>query len=169
MFKLAGIIMIVLSCGGYVFSRAEGIKEKCENLRQIRQAITYIKHEMSFSASQIDVLSEKCAEYTKGEVAEVFLRSSELLKKDKTLDFYRAWLKAKGNKELFSPDADNAVCEFFKNLGKKSIDIELDNIEKTEELIERLLITEEEKTKKDTKLTYTLGGAVSAAVIIFAL
>jgi stage III sporulation protein AB len=169
MFKLAGIIMIVLSCGGYVFSRAQSIKEKCENLRQIKQAITYIKHEMSFSAPQIDVLAEKCAQNTKGEVSEVFSKCRELLDKDKTLDFYRAWHKAKANRDFLSEEADNVVCEFFKNLGKKSIEIELDNIKKTEEILAGLLLSEEEKTKKDAKLTYTLGGAVSAAVIIFAL
>ena len=169
MFKLAGIIMIVLSCGGYVFSRAEAIKEKCENLRQIKQAITYIKHEMSFSASQIDVLAEKCANSTKGEVAEVFLKCAELLSYDRTSDFYKAWIKAKGSRVLFSEEADNAVCDFFRNLGKKSIDIELDNIKKTEEIIEGILLLEEEKTKKDAKLTYTLGCAACAAVIIFAL
>ncbi len=169
MLKFTGIIMVVLACGGYALMRSGAVKEKFENLCQIKGAVTYIKHEMSFSAPQINILCRKMSEHTKGEVAKVLSVAADFLKEDKTLDFEKAWQKAKGSKELFSEETEVAVCDFFKNLGKKSIDIELDNIKKTEERLEALIIQEEEKTKKDVKLIYTLGGAACAAIVIMAI
>lgn len=169
MYKLAGIVMIVISCSGYVFMRAGAVKARYENLCCIKSAITYLKHEMSFSASQINVLCKKMAQQTKGKVSEVLSECARLLDGDKTLDFANGWIKAKGEKQLFCQEAENIVCDFFANLGKKSIDIELDNIKKTEERLEMLILGEEEKTKKDIKLIYTLGGAACAAVVIMAV
>lgn len=169
MLKFTGLIMVVLACGSYVFTRTSAVKEKFENLCQIKSAVTYLKHEMSFSAPQINILCRKMAERTKGEVSQVLSVASDFLDQDKTLDFEKAWQKVKGTKELFSEEAESVVCDFFKNLGKKSIDIELDNIKKTEKNLEDLIIQEEEKTKKDIKLIYTLGGAACAAIVIMAI
>ena len=169
MYKFAGIIMVASACAGYVFMRAAVIKSKYKNLCQIKKAITYLKHEMSFSAAQVGVLCKEMARQTKGEVSEALSEAAELLDKDKTLDFEKAWAKAKDTQKLFSDEVEEIVWEFSKSLGKKSIDIELDNIKKTEKRLENLIIQEEEKTKKDTKLIYTLGGAACAAIVILAI
>lgn len=166
MFKFTGIIMIVLSCVFYVMKKVEVIKIKYTNFSQMRAAITRLKHEMSFSLPEMSTLCKKISEETEGEISQCFLRTSELLCNDANLSFKDAWAKAGEGLELFSPEVAKAVGEFSKNFGKKTLDIELENLQKTEKQFEILQTQEQQSYEKNKKLVYTLGATASAAVVI---
>jgi len=145
------------------------LTRKYENLKEIKKAITYLKQELSFSVSEISFLSKCMAENTKGEISHILGDVHTFLSEDKTLDFKDAWYKSKGDKSLFTFEAEKIVDSLFKDLGKRTLDIELENITKAEKRLEILESEEKEKYKKDKKLIYTLGVTACAVMLIVAI
>jgi len=166
MFKVIGIVMILVSCGIFTFSKVSVLTKKYENLKEIKKAIVCLKHELCFSVPEISVLCKVMAEKTKGEVSDVLHSAALRLEEDKTLDFETAWNDEKKNKELFSAETEKIVSTLFKDLGKMNLDIELDNIGIAEKRLEATEIEEREKYKKDKRLILTLGAALGALILI---
>lgn len=166
MYKFIGIILVLISCGAFIMQKAETIKQKTENLKELKKAVAYLKDELKFSAPEISVLCKKMADVTDGEISLLFESSAQFLEHDEKLDFNSALIKAIKDRHLFSDEGKRLLFELSQNLGKKNLEIELKNLQKSEKDLERLLLEEEEKTKKDTKLMYTLGLSLAAVFVI---
>lgn len=169
MYKVIGIVLVVAASIGFFLKKAETVEEKYENLKEMIKAVTYLKQELNFSSQELSFLCEKIADKTQGAVSDTLSEVGRILNKEKGADFKCAWNTVTDKRELFSADAKKIVEDLADNLGKKSLDIELENIEKTKTQLEHLEIEEREKTRKDKKLLYTLGGALAAAITILVI
>ncbi len=169
MYKIIGIAMLLVSFGTIIFKKAMMIDKKLENAKQIKKAITYIRGELSFSLPELPVLCRALSKELDGEVAFLFGEISKSLDENKTTDFFSSYKDAVLGRDLFSYECEKTVEYFFKNFGKKTLDIELDNINKTEQELELLILEEEQKSSQDKKLLYTLGASIAAVFIIFVI
>ncbi len=169
MYKIMGIGLIALSLGSFTYLKVEQIKERFLNLKEIKRAITYLKHELSFSGDKMSVLCNKISNNVSGQIAEIFKGIAEILDGEENIDIFSAWQKMTCGKQLFSEQAEKEVSDFFKNFGKKTVEIEIENLNRTEGILEMLILEEKEKFEKDKKLIYTLGAAISAVIVILAI
>ena len=169
MFKAIGLVLILISLAVFVFNKVENKKQKFLNFCEMKRAISFLKHELSFSAPELSLLCKRISDQTSGEISQVFKETKRQLEKESSIDFYTAWENAAGKRELFSEETQKIILELIKGLGKKSLDIEIENIEKTQKALETLEAEEKEKYLKERKLIYTLGTAAGAVILILAI
>ncbi len=168
MYRFVGIILVSSAFFGFLYSKGQTIGRKYENLKEMIKALTYLKQEISFSSGELFRVCRDISLKTHSDISEVFCEISNILE-EKPMDFYSAWLTSTNKKTLFAKEVKTAVCDLAQNLGKKSLDIELENIEKTKQILEQIEEYEKEKTAKDKKLLYTLGASVGAAFLILVI
>ncbi len=169
MLKTIGVGFILISLGMFLFNKVESKRQKYLNFCEIKRAVTFLKHELSFSAPELFLICEKISNETSGEISEIFHNIHNKLKSNPTIDFGKAFKEAVKNRVLFSESVEKTVSDFARTLGKKSLDIEIENISKAQAALQMLEAEEKEKYLKDKKLIYTLGLASGAVVLILAI
>ena len=127
MYKFIGITLVLISCIFFIMRKADAIKQRYKNLKELKKAVTYLKDEISFSAPEISVLCKKTADVTVGEVSMLFENCSQILQQDEKADFNSAILSAIGVNNLLSDEGKSVLFELSQNLGKKNLEIELKN------------------------------------------
>lgn len=168
MYKIIGILLVVGALSGFLYNQAQSMSREYENLKEMIKALTYLKQELSFSAGELWKVCRMIADRTKNDVSEAFFKTADILE-EKSSDFCTSWSEATQEMSLFSNNTQAVLSDLFYNLGKKSLDIELENIEKAKEILEQTEIYEREKTTKDKKLLYTLGVSAGLALVILAI
>lgn len=168
MYKIIGLLLVGSALCGFLYSRVQTINEKYSNLKEMIKALTYLKQEISFSAGELGKVIREISYKAQGKVSEVFCQIGNMLE-EKPTDFSSAWMAVTKGLRLFSKEAENAVVDLARNLGKKSLDIELENIQKTKEILEQIEEYEREKTFSDKKLLYTLGASAGLALVILVI
>ncbi len=169
MYKALGIVLVILSSAIFSYMTVEKKRQQLTNLKELRKAFVFIKNELSFSMPEISVLCRKVSEKTEGETSHLFNEVAKMIKNDNNIDFSTAWKSSTREKNLFSPDATEEILSFVKNFGKKTLDIELENIKRFEKVLQQFTQEENEKFIKEKKLIYTLGAAIGAVVMILGI
>ena len=148
MYKALGVVLIFLSLGAFLFKTVEMKKNQLLNLKEFKKALTLLKNELSFTMPEISQLLSTVSKKTSGEISYIFSAISEMLLKDS------------GTDEIYN---------FCKNFGKKTVDIEIENIKQCEKILECLINEESDKFIKDKKLIYTLGVSIGAVIVILGI
>lgn len=169
MYKALGVILLSVGCVYYIYILINERKEKLRNLKEIKKAVICFLQELSFNMPEITVLCEKASDRTEGEISRLFSDTAKNLRQDKNTDFYMAWESARNGNELFGKEAADTLCGFLKNFGKKSLEIEMANLERVLASLEETEKLSEKKYAEDKKLICTLGAAFCATVIIIAI
>lgn len=169
MYKALGVVLIFLSLGAFLYQTVETKKKQLLNLKEFKKALTLLKNELSFTMPEISHLLSTVSQKTSGEISYVFSRIAEKLIKDTGIDFFTAWESAVGKRILFSKEATDEIFNFCKNFGKKTVDIEIENIKQYEKILECLINEESDKFIKDKKLIYTLGVSIGAVIVILGI
>ncbi len=169
MYKALGVVLIFLSLGAFLFKTVETKKTHLLNLKEFKKALTLLKNELSFTMPEISHLVSTISQKTSGEISYIFNAISEILIKDSGIDFFTAWETAVGKRMLFSKEATDEIFAFCKNFGKKTVDIEIENIKQYEKILEGIINEENDKFIKDKKLIYTLGVSIGAVIVILGI
>lgn len=169
MYKALGGVLIFLSLGVFLYEKVETKKNQLLNLKEFKKALTLLKNELSFTMPEISHLVSTISEKTSGEISYIFSTISKMLIKDSGIDFFTAWESAVGKRMLFSKEATDEIFNFCKNFGKKTVDIETENIKQYEKILECLINEESDKFIKDKKLIYTLGVSIGAVIVILGI
>ena len=169
MYNLRGVVMVLLAFAAFALKKAQTISGKIDNLNEMKKAVTYILDELCFSVPELSVLCKMVASQTQGDVSLVFKDVADLMSDGKNTDFYTAFKTATDEKTLFSDEGKKLALEFSKNLGKKNLEIEIKNLQNTVKSLDRLIQAEQEKSKNDTKMVYTLSMAVALAFVILTI
>ncbi len=169
MFKAVGTALVLISLGSFLYNKVEIKRKKFKNFCEIKKALTYLKHELKFCAPELFLICGKISAQTTGEISEIFAQVKNNLEKNSSSDFCTAWEEAAGKRELFSDNVSQNVKELIKSLGKKSLDIELENIEKAQNALDMLEAEEKDNYLKDRKLIYTLGAAACTIILILTI
>ena len=168
MYKALGVILLAVGCVYFIYMMIYERKEKLYNLKEMKKAIICFKNELEFSMPEIAILCEKTSERTEGEISRILADVAKSFHRDRNLDFHTAWEKAKKN-ELFNGETKEILDGFFCDFGKKSLELELSNLERVLRSLEERENAEEKKYTEERKLICTLGAAFCATVIIIAI
>lgn len=169
MFKALGIGMILFSCCMFSYIKAGELKQKYHNMKQMKKALTVIKNEISFSSRELAGAAAEAAKALSGEMSDFFQAVAKNLSENETSDFGHAWEKAREEftgKPFLPAAAEKMMIDFSQKAGKMSREIEIENIERTTEALDREITDERENYAKNRKLIYTLGIAGGLAVTI---
>ena len=169
MYKALGIVLIFSSLGFFSYKTVQTKRCCLLNLREFKKALTVLKNELGFSMSEISSLCKKVSDMTSGEVSSVFKSIEKTLNENSSADFFTAWNLQTCKKQLFSKEAMAEITNFCENFGKKTIDIELENIKRCEKNLEQLNEEEREKYIKDRKLIYTFTAAIGTVIVIIGI
>ncbi len=164
--------MVVLSVFLFSYYKADEIKKRFENLKQLKRGLTIIKNEISFSSQEMENVAKELSEILDGDCAEAFFSISENLKENPCKSFGQAWSEAmdKMGKNAFLPvSAKKIMNEFAMKSGQMSKDIEIENIDKTITLLEEEIKAESRESEKNRKLIFSLGGITGLSVLIILL
>ena len=171
MFKALGIAMILFACFMFSYLKADELKQKYHNLKQMKKALSMMKSEISFSAKELSETAGEISESLLGDMKDFFKAVYQNLSDNETLDFGQAWAAAReefAQTPFLSPAADKTMTDFSQRAGKMSREIEIENIDKTLESLDREIADEGENYTKNRKLIFTLGiGAGLAVLILF--
>ena len=169
MYKALGIVLVFLSLGIFSYKTVEKKRQQLINLKEFRRALGFLKNELSFSMPEISVLCKKVSNNTAGEISSLFKSIEHKILTDSRVDFSTAWKANTDKNVLFSPDATKEILNFVENFGKKTLDIELENIKRCEKALEELTQEENDKYIKEKKLIYTFGAALGAVIVILGI
>ena len=166
MYKALGAIMMCTASFGMILKLVRFSGEKYTNLTEMIKAVIQIRQELTFNASELFRILEKASQKTEGGVSEALAECSQKLESDRSADFKTIWQTATEGKTLFSQQAERVVQELAENLGKMSMEAEVENLEKAKNLLTQIESEERIKTQNDKKVIYTVGGAATAALFI---
>ena len=169
MYKALGVVFIFLSLGVYLNKSVEEKRAEILNLKEFYKALTVLKNELKFSMPEMPHLLKKVSEKSSGKISYIFKEMEEKVTAKSDIDFFTAWESVTEGKTLFSKEASCVILNFCQNFGKKTLDIELDNIKKCENDLNELIKEESDKFKKDRKLIYTLGISIGAVIVILGI
>lgn len=166
MYRIVGILLIVISCGGFFLRRIQTISKKFDNLKEFKKGITNLKYELSSSGSELPLIFEKVSEMVKGDVSVLFKNMGKELAKNEISDMKSVWKKSGGEELLLSREGYKIVTELIFNIGKKELNTEIEKINSAIFLLEQEESKEREKTQKDKKLLCTVGVSLVVMVVI---
>lgn len=169
MLKFIGIIMVLWSCFLFSYMKADAIKRKYENLKEIKRVLQILKNEISFSSKELLETISELSQNASGDVAELFCEMYIKMKNDETQDFGQAWKYAKdkiSSNKIFSGETQKILDAFCERAGTMSKEIELENIDKTIKSLESEIENEAESYKKNRKLIYAFGGFFGIGILI---
>lgn len=171
MFKTLGILMVVLSVFAFTYSKAEDMKRRLENVKQLKRGLGIIKNEIMFSSREMGETAYELSKALDGEIAEIFGAVFEKMSADTHKSFGQAWSEEieKCEKKPVSDTSLKIMNDFASMAGKMSKDIELENIEKSIELLDEETKEETENYTKNRKLIFSLGGISGISVLILFL
>lgn len=171
MFKALGIIMVLFACFMFSYVKADELKRKYNNLRQMKKALSVMKSEISFTSKELSKTTDELSALLPGDMSHFFKRISHYLSENEASDFEHAWKRAKNDlasKPFLCSAADRVMTDFSQRVGKMSRDIELENISKTLDALDVELAEERESYTANRKLIFTMGiGAGLVALILF--
>lgn len=166
MYRIIGIVLVIVSCGGFFWDKIRKISEKYDNLQEVKKGITHLKHELTHSACELPLIFKKVSKLLDGEVSSVFKNIGTELAKNEISDMKQLWETSGGRNLLLPESAKKVTDELIYNIGKKELETEIEKIESAIVSLEQIETEEKEKTQKDKKLLYTVGASVAAAVMI---
>lgn len=172
MFKALGILMIVFSSFMFSYIKADNLKKRLENLKQLKRALSILKNEISFSSREIQGVAEELSEILNGDFKDVFLNISKNLYKNPDKTFGQAWeegTKGYVRGGLISENAFKIIKDFSCLAGQRSKEIEIENIEKTINLLENEIKSEGDRFQENRKLIFSLGGITGLSLLIILL
>lgn len=164
--------MIVFAAFMFSYTKADELKRRLENLKQLKRGLTIIKNEISFSSREMQGAAQELSETLSGDFKDVFFSISQNLYKNPDKSFGQAWEEgtkgyAKGS--LISENALKIMKDFSCFAGQKSKEIEIENIDKTINLLEDEIKNENEDFSKNRKLIFSLGGITGLSLLIILL
>ncbi len=166
MYRIIGIALVVVSCGGFFWKKVRLLSEKYENLKEIKKGITHLKHELSHSVCELPLIFKKVSQLIEGAVSDVFKNIGTELSENEISDMKLLWENSGGKDLLLTDSAKKVTEELIYNMGKKELDTEIEKIESAVVSLEQIEKDEREKTQKDKKLLCTVGASFAAAVVV---
>lgn len=169
MYKALGIVLIFLSLGMFSYKTVDTKKQHLFNLKEFKRALIILENELNFSMPEISFLCKKISDMTSGEISDLFKKIVKILRDNSSMDFFTAYKSAVGQKMLFSKEVTKEILNFGESFGKKTLDIELENIKRCKKILEQTENEEREKYIKERKLIYTFTAAIGTVIFILGI
>lgn len=170
-FKIAGSIIVILSCSflGFVLSR--DCTNRPQHLRELQGLLQMFENQISYLSDVISEAFERIARAGRNETGIFFIRTVELLKEDRTISAAQAWERAVRScvrKTALNKEDEEILSEFGKALGKTDLEGQLKNIRLTLGQLKMQEEKAEESRKKNENMYRSLGilGGITVVIVL---
>lgn len=159
MLKIIGAVLVLFSSSAIGFDKAAVLKKRKDNLKNIKDAVSAMEREMSFSKHEIADIFLFAANGAQKETAKIFLSAADKIKEnpqtvgliwEKTVWEYKDRL-------CFSNLQTNELSQIFSSLGKTDYALQKRIFAAAYKTLESLIEKAEEECKKNTKLYQSFG------------
>lgn len=170
LFKLAGGLMVIISCSMIGFLMAGYYQTRPKILRNLQTAISMLETEINYGHSPLPEALRNIAQKSDKEVSKLFLNAMKYISERSGLTASEAWEKALAD---FSPDSSlitvdiEILTNFGKYLGVTDIQDQIKNIKLTLTQLRQQEVYAMEEKQKNEKMWKYLG--VLSGIMVFLL
>ena len=169
MCKALGIVLMFLSSGVFLFKEVEEKKSKLSNLKEFIKALVILKNELKFSVPELSHLLKLMSDKTSGKISYIFKEMKNKVTSESDVDLFSSFKSVTDGRDIFSKEATDVIADFCSGFGKKTIDIEIENIKRCERDLNAIIKEESDKFIKERKLIYTLGISIGMVIVILVI
>lgn len=166
-FKFIILIVIFGTCSIIGIKYSKKFENRYKNLKEIKNMLNIFKTKIKYTYEPLPEIFNQISKNTYEEVGEIFFKASEKMKKINAQD---AWRKSidESNIEISKEDK-NVLKGMSKLLGKTNIEGQINEIELTENFLNKQIEDAEKEKNKNVKLYKTLGITIGLAIVILLL
>ena len=170
MSKTLGILMVILSSLLFTYIKADDMKRRLENIKQLKRGLGIIKNEIMFSSREMGDIALELSETLEGDLSFIFKGVAEKMRENTHISFGQAWEERINiHKNVLPERAVKIMNDFSYMAGKMSKEIEISNIEKTMDILDEETKEEFLNYTKNRKLIFSLGAISALSVTILFL
>ncbi len=167
--KVVGGILI-LAAGGYLgVSLSAAYRRREKGIAGLIYALRVMKTEIGFCESYVADIFCELSERLTGEFADLFARAEAMARDGvKTADCMSRAIEASAGTLCLHPEEIRVMMEFSSQLGMSDRKRQLENIDKTVELLEEIRGSAHEETVRNAKMkqTFCLLGAALVVILL---
>lgn len=172
LFKLAGSIIVILSCTflGYILSA--DCRKRPQQLRDLQGMLQMFENQISYLSDILSEAFERICRVCRSEAAVFFEATVDLLKENRNMSAGQAWEQAVRDnirKTALDREDEGILLEFGKMLGSTDIDGQVKNIRLTQEQLRHQEEKAEAGRSRNEKMYRSLGLLGGIAVVIVLL
>ncbi len=172
LFKIAGSIIVILSCTFLGFILSTDCRKRPQQLRELQSMLQMFENQISYLSDVISEAFGRISRVGSSETGIFFSRTIEILKEERSVSASQAWenaVKENIKKTSLNKEDEDVLLTFGKMLGSSDLEGQIKNIRFT---LEQLRLQErkaEESRSKNENMYRSLGILGGIAVVIVLL
>lgn len=172
LFKIAGSIIVILSCTFLGFILSTDCRKRPQQLRELQSMLQMFENQISYLSDVISEAFGRISRVGSSETGIFFSRTIEILKQERSASASQAWenaVKENIKKTSLNKEDEDVLLTFGKMLGSSDLEGQIKNIRFT---LEQLRLQErkaEESRSKNENMYRSLGILGGIAVVIVLL
>jgi len=172
LFKLAGSVIVILSCTFLGFVLSNDCKRRPQQLRELQSLLQMFENQITYLSDVISEAFERISRVGCSETCIFFSKTVEILKKERAISASEAWeLAVRQNikKTSLNMEDEEIIAAFGKMLGSSDLEGQVKNIRLTLEHLKLQEEKAEESRRSNEKMYRSLGILGGIAVVIVLL
>ena len=169
MYKICGVILIVLSCGGVGFKAAADHKRKAKLLKELIASIRFMKCELECRCTPLPELCRRVAETCNGHIRKFYLRLSEVLDSQVCPDTLSCCAYTITEIKGLPPCVCETIMIMAATLGKFDLKGQLEGLElaaiQGENALEKLTFEQDNRLRSYQTLGLCAGAALAILLV----
>lgn len=169
LFKLAGCIIVIISCTFLGFMLSFECKKRPQQLRELQVLLQMLENQIGYLSDVLIDAFEKISRNGTSQACIFFNKSAEILKKDGSMGASQAWeLSVRQNirKTSLNREDEEILIAFGKILGSSDIEGQIKNIRLVMEQLKLQEVKAEENRRSYEKMYRSLGVLSGVALVI---
>jgi len=172
LFKIAGSMIVILSCTFLGFVLSNDCRKRPQQLRELQSLLQMFENQISYLSDVISEAFERISKVGSSETHIFFSKTIEILNKERTASAPEAWEQAVRQnikKTSLNLEDEEVLVAFGKLLGRSDIDGQVKNIRLTLGHLKLQEEKAEDSRKSNEKMYRSLGILGGIAVVIVLL
>ncbi len=172
LFKLAGSLIVILSCTFLGFILSRDCRKRPQQLRELQSMLQMFENQISYLSDVITEAFERICRVGHSETAVLFTKTVELLREERGVNASQAWetaVRQNIRKTSLNREDEEVLVSFGKMLGSSDLEGQLKNIRLTLGQLKMQEEKAEESRSRNENMYRSLGILGGIAVVIVLL
>ena len=172
LFKIAGSMIVILSCTFLGFILSTDCRKRPQQLRELQSMLQMFENQISYLSDVISEAFDRISKVGGSEIRIFFSKTVEMLREERTLTASQAWERAVRQnikKTSLNQEDEEVLVAFGKILGSSDLEGQIKNIRLTLGQLKLQEEKAEESRSKNENMYRSLGILGGIAVVIVLL
>ena len=169
MYKIVGIALVVLACGGVGFKAAADHKKQVRLLKEMIASIQFMKCELAYRYTPLPELCRRAAETTVGPVRKFYIKLSEVMESQVCPDTRSCCAYTITQMKSLPPVVCDTIMTMATTLGQFDLKGQLDGLELAvaygENLLKKLTFEQDNRLRSYQTLGLCAGAALAILLV----